>query len=195
MPRKKTKINYFREKPENEEFPGEEKSLKKLEKKREGAKHKARLREVRKVLLGNAIPGEDNRLKPVEGFNMNWWGTADGSFGTRLFGIAGKTKRYRSTSLNNEQVVYRSANVMSGIGRGVDFDTVYEGCSCLLNHFFFRPVVLIFEHDEADEFTLTAYCGRDILVIPSIRRAIKLFENNMPDGLEEIDYGLHDNES
>ena len=185
MSRKKPRINYIKEKPEIEDLPGEDKRIQKLEKKREQAKEKVRLKEVRKVLLGNVIQGEDNRLKPVVGFNMNWWGTADGSFGTRLFGIFRKRVTYVAKGLNNSQVIYQTAKAMGEYGRGVDLETVYEGCTCLLKHFFFRPVVLVFEHKEDNEYVLSAYCGKDIFTISSIQRAISLFEANKPSGIEK----------
>ncbi len=178
-------IDYIKEKPEEVLSPEEEKVLKKIEKKKEKARQKARLREVRKLLLGNVIPGEDNRLKPVEGLNMNWWGTADGSFGTRLFGISCKRVKYVAKGLNNSQVIYQTAKSMGEFGRGADLETVYEGCSCLVKHFFFRPVVLVFEHEEDNEYVLSVYCGKDIFTISSIQRAISLFEANKPSGIEK----------
>ena len=71
---------------------------------------------------------------------------------------------------------------MEGIGRGLAFETVYEGCATLLRHVFFRPVVLIFECTE-EGLLLTAYCGRDIFAISSMNRALRLFVNGMPKGL------------
>ena len=56
----------------------------------------------------------------------------------------------------------------------------------MIKHIIFRPVVLIFEKTSDAEFTLSAYCGRDILCITSMRRVIKLFESNLPGGLEPV---------
>ncbi len=184
-------INYIKEKPENGASPKEEKEYQKLEKKMDSIRRKARRKEVRKVLLGNVILGEDKRLTPTSGINLNWWGTADGSFGARLFGIAEWNRRYKSTKLNEKQVIYRVADAMAEIGRGVDFETVFEGCSCLIKHFFFRPAVIIFEHDEGDEYVLSVYCGRDILTISSMIRARKLLEGRLPEGLLPIDPKKH----
>ena len=179
-----SEINYFKE--EEEVFPEEEKQLRKLEKKRKKLKNKARLKEVRKALLGNLEIGEDSRLVPVTGPNLNWWGTADGSFGTRLFGIAEKRVLYTSKQ-GETATVYNAAKAMENIGRGIAFETVYAGAACILRHLLFRPVVLIFEADEEEGYVLTAYCGRDILTYSSIKRAIKLFEANKPSGLKRTE--------
>lgn len=185
-----TEINYFKEK--ETVFPEEEKKLKrqqeKLEKKHKKLQNRVRLKEVKKALLGNLTIGEDGRMVPVSGFNMNWWGTADGSFGTRLFGIAEKTVTFTS-SKGKTKMVYEAAKVMEDFGRGLDFESVYAGASCLLRHFLFRPVVLVFEADEEaeGEYMLSVYCGRDILTYFSMRRAIRLFETHKPEGLVPIE--------
>ena len=81
-------IDYFKRDPGDTVYPEEEKLQRKIEKKHDKFKKNARLRDVRRALLGNLEIGEDSCLKPCDGLNLNWWGTADGSFGTRFFGIA-----------------------------------------------------------------------------------------------------------
>ena len=96
----------------------------------------------------------------------------------QIFGLAHRSVVYSDKAKNKTQTVYKAAKAMEDIGRSLDFDTVYEGCACLIKHFFYRPVVLIFEYTE-DTPVLTAYCGRDILTLLSLRRALKLFDKQV----------------
>ena len=101
-------------------------------------------------------------------------------------------RKYRRelTELKDEKRINReAAKVMEDFGRGLDFESVYAGASCLLRHFLFRPVVLVFEADKEaeEEYMLSVYCGRDILTYFSMRRAIRLFETHKPEGLVPIE--------
>ena len=153
---------------------------------RKTKEQKDRLKEVKKALLGNLSLGEDENLKPGPDFYISRWGSPDGEFGTRLFGISVKRRDYLMTIDKETSVLYQAREVMKQIGRGITFLTVEKGCACIIKHVIFRPVVLIFEIIDDDEAVLLAYCGRDVLTYSSIRRAIKLFEQGLPRGLEAV---------
>lgn len=169
-------------------FEEDDPDVKKLKRKRKRRVKKKRLKDIRKALLGNLVLTDDNKLTPGGDFRITLWGAPDGAFGTILLGISEKSVKYKYKSKNDRQALYKVEEAMKNIGRGIVFETVENGCACLLKHLFFRPVVLVFEKtDEDEELMLRAYCGRDILTFSSIKRAIKLFDQEKPKGLEPVE--------
>ena len=152
-------------------------------------RNKERYKEVKKALLGNLILGEDEKLMPGADFYIRKWGSPVGAFGTRLFGIAEMVKGYKLVSGNETSAFYQAESAMKQLGRGITFETVNQGCACILKHLFFRPVVLIFEKTEDEKLKLLSYCGRDVLAFSSMKRAMKLFNENKPKGLEPMGQG------
>jgi hypothetical protein len=138
-------------------------------------------------LLSNIVTDENGELTIGGDFHINPQGPADGVLGTILLGIASTEREYDTSSIKNDKkVLYQAGEAMKKIGRIVKLPSVTEGHTVFMRHFFFRPVVLIFEKKDDGRMVLSAYCGRALLTPFSMGRAIKLFSDAMPGKLLKL---------
>lgn len=144
----------------------------------------ARTREIREVLLGNLVQGEDKRLAVREELFSTPWGIEDGAAETLLFGIMCRTFHYETTLRNHAQAIFRVGKAMQDIGRGLDLITAPDMAACMVKSLLFRPVVLVFEEMNSEEgkpeLLLHAYCGRAVTSPITITRAVSRFEKSLP---------------
>ena len=145
----------------------------------------ARTREIREVLLGNLVQGEDLRLSVREDRFVTPWGIEDGATETLLFGIMCRTYYYETTLKNNAQALFRVGKAMQDVGRGLNLVTAPNMAACMVKSLLFRPVVLVFEEMEDEDgkpaLMLHAYCSRTLTSLIPIARAVSRLEKYLPE--------------
>jgi hypothetical protein len=143
----------------------------------------AKTAEIRRVLMGRALLGEDGRLYPIPaGMIMRTpVGVGDGAVSIRLFGAARRVRRYE-TKDGRARVMETAKKAMGNIGRGLALSEQPEALACLIRYVLTRPVVLTFDYENGVP-TLTAWAGHGLGGRLSLRRAIRAFESSLPDSM------------
>ena len=167
------------------------KKKKRLSRKKEkNTEEKARNREIKKILLNNMILTNDGRMAAGPDHRIMLWGTGDGAGETSLLGVSERVFPFSSDFDGKIKTVVRAQKAMRDIGRGLSLATAPDSAACLVRHFFFRPVVLVFDEakdtDKEGGYELRAYCGRAITTGFSIRHALSVFEKALPRQITRI---------
>lgn len=150
---------------------------------------KERKHEIKKVLLNNLILTDDKKLAVGPDIRVTLWGVGDGAGETFAFGVKKKVYAMEADYANHTQAIYNTSETMKDMGRILKLETVDSEACVLIRHFFFRPVVLVLEEEQAEdieegsepELILSAYSGRALLTSFSINHAVKELEK-MSDG-------------
>ena len=138
-------------------------------------------REIRDVLLGRTVLADDGRITSLEpGLHLSA-GIGDGAGAVRFFGIASRSCCF-DASCGQEEAIELARKAMFEIGRGLILRTQPEAAACLIRYVFGRPVVLAFRYIDAVP-VLTVWSGRSLLGSLSIKRAVKVFLSELPEGL------------
>ena len=106
-------------------------------------------------------------------------GIGDGAAETWLFGLKRRVRRY-VTKDKRDRVAAVAKKAMQNTGRGVILSEQPEAVACLVRYILTRPAMLVFSF-ENDIPTLTAWTGRGLTGWISLRRAIRTFEESLPD--------------
>ena len=138
-------------------------------------------KEIKNVLLGRTMLADDGRIISLEsGLHLSA-GIGDGAGSVRFFGVANRSRCF-DTSFSKDKTLELARKDMFEIGRGLILRTQPEAAACLIRFIFGRPTVLAFRYiDETP--VLTVWSGRSIMGLLSIRRAIKVFISELPEGL------------
>ena len=144
--------------------------------------------EIRRVLLGRAVLAEDGRLMaiPAGTFMPTPIGVGDGAGAVGILGMSRRIRRY-DTKDGKPRVMAAAKKAMQIVGRGLVLNEQPEAVACLLRYVLTRPVVLVFTHENG-AVELTAWTGRGVTGRLSLRRAIKAFEQGLPDTMQPIEY-------
>lgn len=137
--------------------------------------------EIRRVLMGRAIVGEDGMLYPIPAGTIMRTpvGVGDGALSARLLGVTRRIRRYE-TKDGAARVRETAKKSMQHIGRGLALSEQPEAFACLIRYVLTRPVVLTFAIEDGVP-VLTAWTGRGLMSRLALRRAIKAFERGLPD--------------
>ena len=137
--------------------------------------------EVKRVLMGRTMPREDGTLAalPAGMIMPTPIGIGDGAAETWLFGLKRRVRRY-VTKDKRDRVAAVAKKAMQNTGRGVTLNEQPEAVACLVRYILTRPAMLVFSF-ENDIPTLTAWTGRGLTGWISLRRAIRTFEESLPD--------------
>ena len=143
--------------------------------------------EIKRVLLGRAVLGEDGRLIaiPAGTFLRTPIGIGDGADAVLFLGMARRIRRYASKD-SRARINEAAAKAMQNIGRGLYLNEQPEATACLIRYVLTRPAVLVFTWEEGLP-TLTAWTGRGLTGWISLRRAISAFEQGLPDSMKAIE--------
>ena len=137
-------------------------------------------REIRNVLLGKTVPGEDGRLTVMaQGEFRIPLGVGDGADAVRLFGMTRRVTAYES-KWKEKKTLAAAAESMRNIGRGLSLREQPKAAACLIRYVFGRPAVLVFRYQEGIP-VLTAWAGRGLAGWLSLRRAVSDFERGLPE--------------
>lgn len=139
--------------------------------------------EIKRVLLGRTVLGEDGRLValPAGTFLRTPIGIGDGADAVLLFGITRRIRHYASKD-GKARIVEAAKKSMQNIGRGLYLLEQPEATACLIRYILTRPAVLVFTWEDGMPM-LTAWTGRGLTGWLSLRRAIKAFEEGLPDSI------------
>ena len=139
--------------------------------------------EIKRVLLGRTVLGEDGRLValPAGTFLRTPIGVGDGADAVLLFGITRRIRHYASKD-GKARIIEAAKKSMQNIGRGLYLLEQPEATACLIRYILTRPAVLVFTWEDGMP-TLTAWTGRGLTGWLSLRRAIKTFEEGLPDSI------------
>ncbi len=139
-------------------------------------------KDVRAVLLGRTALLEDGRLTNyVHGeFNI-MSGVSDGAGSVLFFGMAKRSRAFK-TRFSEQKALNAARSAMMEIGRGVVPRSDPEMPACLIRYILTKPVVLTFKYVEGVP-VVTAYSGRSLTALISLRRAIAAFTDELPDGM------------
>ena len=142
-------------------------------------------REIRTVLLGKTVLAGDGRIIALEpGLHLSA-GVGDGAGAVRFFGIASRSVCY-DTVFDPYNTLAAAQKSMFEIGRGLILREQPEAAACLIRYILTRPVVLAFRYID-NVPVLTAWTGRGLTGWISIRRAIKAFNEELPEGVKASD--------
>ena len=144
--------------------------------------------EIRRVLLGRVVLAQDGRLTalPAGTFMKTPIGVGDGASAVRFFGMFRRIRRYQ-TKDGKTRVTEAAKKAMQNVGRGLFLNEQPDAVACLLRYILSRPAVLVFTFEDGVP-TLTAWTGRGLTGLISLRRAIKAFEKGLPDTMRAEDY-------
>lgn len=135
--------------------------------------------ELRRVLLGRTEPTPDGRLTAMKKGQLRVpLGVADGATAVRFLGIFKKAKRLK-VSCPEKKARELAAGVMREVGRELILPEQPKAAACLIRYVLFRPAVLVFDYQDSIP-VLTAWTGRGLTGLISVRRALKSFLKKMP---------------
>jgi hypothetical protein len=135
--------------------------------------------EIRRALLGRTQLTQDGRLEVLEKGELRIpVGIADGAGAVRFFGIFKKARRLKA-ACPDKKARLLAAQAMREIGRELVLAQQPEAVACLVRYVLTRPAVLVFDYQE-DVPVLTAWTGRGLTGLISVRRALKAFLKRMP---------------
>ena len=139
--------------------------------------------EIKRVLLGRTILVEDGRLAaiPAGTFLRTPIGIGDGADAVLLLGMTRRIRHYASKD-GKARIIEAAKKSMQNIGRGLYLTEQPEAAACLIRYILTRPAVLVFTWEDGMP-TLTAWTGRGLTGWISLRRAIKAFEEGLPDSI------------
>jgi len=139
--------------------------------------------EIKRVLLGRTILVEDGRLAaiPAGTFLRTPIGIGDGADAVLLLGMTRRIRHYASKD-GKARIIEAAKRSMQNIGRGLYLTEQPEAAACLIRYILTRPAVLVFTWEDGMP-TLTAWTGRGLTGWISLRRAIKAFEEGLPDSI------------
>ena len=139
--------------------------------------------EIKRVLLGRTILVEDGRLAaiPAGTFLRTPIGIGDGADAVLLLGMTRRIRHYASKD-GKVRIIEAAKKSMQNIGRGLYLTEQPEAAACLIRYILTRPAVLVFTWEDGMP-TLTAWTGRGLTGWISLRRAIKAFEEGLPDSI------------
>lgn len=156
--------------------------------KRRSKPDKARLHEIKHILLGNYYTLDDGTLMSGDGAWISPLGVGDGGGTILLLGVMDNCFAYGTGQKNPKQVMFAAFKAMKNIGRGVSLESAPDAVSCYVKSTLSRPVLLVFEGIGSDKsskhFELHAYCGRSLSAYISMRRAVSSFDREMPDHIK-----------
>ena len=140
--------------------------------------------EIKRVLMGRAVLADDGQLVavPAGTFMRTPIGLGDGAVSVLLLGVRRRIRRYE-TKNGKARIMETVLKSMQNIGRGLILNEQSEATACLIRYVLTRPVVLVFTWEDGTP-TLTAWTGRGLTGWISLRRAIKAFENGLPDTMK-----------
>lgn len=143
--------------------------------------NKAEKKEIRRALCGRIEPAADGRLQVLPAGDLRILGVGDGADAARLFGVMRRGRVYASKS-GRAKVTQLVQKGMQNIGRGLILSEQPETLACRIRYILTPPVVLTFRYEQ-DAPTLTAWTGRSLLGLISLRRAINALEKQLPEEL------------
>ena len=139
-------------------------------------------KEIRDVLMGRTVLDEDGNLTTLEpGTFRVPQGVVDGAGGVFLFGIARKTCLYETDFSEGDTLAWADW-CMASLGRTVRLRTQPEAAACRIRYVLTRPAVLTFRFMEGRP-VLTAWAGRGLTARISLRRALRAFQRQLPEGI------------
>ena len=139
-------------------------------------------KEIRSILLGRTLMLEDGRLAvPQKGDFYLSGGVTDGAEAVRFLGMAKKSQVFE-TVRKEFDVRVTIQKMLQNMGRGVVLYEQPEARSCLIRYVLTKPVLLTFDYVEGVP-VLTAWAPRTITGLISIRRALRKFNKDLPDGI------------
>jgi hypothetical protein len=142
--------------------------------------------ELRRVLMGRTEPAPDGRLTAMEKGKLRVpLGISDGATAVRFLGIFKKACRLK-LSCPEDKARSLAAAVMRDCGRELILPQQPKAVACLIRYVFSRPAVLIFDFQDGIP-VLTAWTGRGLTGLISVRRALKAFLKRMPKQFELSD--------
>ena len=139
-------------------------------------------KEIRDVLMGRTVLDEDGNLTTLEpGMFRVPQGVVDGAGGVFLFGIARKARLYETDFSEGDTLAWADW-CMASLGRTVRLRTQPEAAACRIRYMLTRPAVLTFRFMEGRP-VLTAWAGRGLTARISLRRALRAFQRQLPEGI------------
>ena len=134
-------------------------------------------KEIRDVLLGRTVLAEDGRITSLEpGFHLSA-GIGDGAGAVRFLGVMHRSRAFESR-LGEVRTLQAAQTAMRNIGRGLILRLQPMTVACLIRYFTTPPVVLAFRYVEGTP-VLTAFAGRGIGGRLSVKRAIRVFADEI----------------
>ena len=140
-------------------------------------------KEIKRALCGRVQPAEDGRLQVLPASDHRILGVGDGAVAVRLFGVMRSSRCYETRS-GRSTVTQLARKSMQNIGRGLALSEQPDTIACLIRYLLTPPVVLTFRY-ERDVPTLTAWAGRSPMGWLSLRRAVQVFEKQLPEELRQ----------
>ena len=145
-------------------------------------------KEIRDLLLGKAVLGDDGKLvTPESGTFRLPMGIVDGAGTVRFLGIR-ENRRFYKSELSEKELMAEAEKTMRDIGRGVRLRQQPDAVACLIRYVLTRPVILVFRIEDSCGI-LSAWAGRSLTGRISRLRAIHAFENPLADILRITEVG------
>ena len=145
--------------------------------------------ELRRVLMGRIELAPDGRLTALKKGHVRVpLGISDGATAVRFLGIFKKAKRLK-VSCPEEKALELAAAVMRDVGRELILPEQPKAAACLIRYVLFRPAVLVFDFQDSIP-VITAWTGRGLTGLISVRRALKSFLKRLPKQFELSDKEL-----
>ena len=135
--------------------------------------------EIRKVLLGKTMLTQDGKLTAMKAGDFRLpLGVTDGAASARFLGIFRRGCRLE-ISCSEKEARKLAERRMLDLGRALVLAEQPEAAACLIRYVLTKPAVLVFDFDERGP-VLTAWTGKGLMGLLSLRRAIKAFTRDLP---------------
>lgn len=144
-----------------------------------------RLREIRKLLLGQTQMMQDGSIMAVQtsghGNGRRFQGVSTGWGAVHFLGI---THRTRSCALRTSISQETLSNIMKTQGRIVHLGKSPKTFACLVQHPAIKPVLITLQWD-GKRFLITAYTARGIFAPLTCRIMLSIFGRRLPGTMEK----------
>lgn len=139
-------------------------------------------KEIRDVLMGKTVLDEDGCLTTLEpGMFRVPQGVMDGAGGVFLLGIARRSRVYETAYSREDTLAWADQRMME-LGRVVRLRTQPDTAACRIRYVLTRPAMLTFRF-VGGQAVLTAWAGRGLTAWISLGRALRAFEQQLPEGI------------
>ena len=143
------------------------------------------VKEIRSVLLGRTVLLDDGRIAVLPSGEFHFSpGISDGAGAVRFFGVTSRSETFE-TKLSQQKVTNTALRCMQEIGRGLFLQEQPDTVACLIRYMLTKPTVLTFRYIDGVP-VLTAWCGRSIMGLVSMRRALKDFNDELKEMTDDI---------
>lgn len=139
--------------------------------------------EMRTILSGRVVFVNGAYSAATSLWKAGFVGMFSGSDTAGILGIRMAVRHYQSDSI--DAGIFTAKNIFNKLGRPIRFQSDPMLPACFLRNYIGNPVILLLGEDDAG-IRIEAYTARTILAGMNLRKAFRMFENQLPEDMLTI---------